>query len=148
MRVVLLTLVVGCTSSASYGPPTAQTEIELSEDGGFAGPANSQSVHLVGTNVVFGSGQSTSNAIVSTDNVAEIIHTLEGIDFLDIHGDYTTCALPATDASTATFHVTLEAGANSVSAYLGCSGGTFDDLDTARGKIFDLTGYTAWRTGS
>ncbi len=147
MRVVLLTLVVGCTS-ASYGPPTAQTEIELSEDGGFAGPGNSQSVHLVGTNVVFGAGQSTSNAIVSTDNVAEIIHTLEAIDFLDIHGDFTTCTMEATDATTMMFHVTLEAGANNVSAYRGCSGGTFDDLDTARGKIFDLTGYTAWRTGS
>lgn len=147
MRVALLTLIVGC-SSASYGPPTAQTEIELSEDGGFAGPANSQSVHLVGTNVVFGAGQSTSNAIVSTANVAEIIHTLEGIDFLDLHGDFTTCTLAATDASTARFHVTLQAGANNLVVYLGCHGGTFDDLETARGKIFELTGFTAWRTGS
>jgi hypothetical protein len=147
MRVVLFTCLVACTST-NYGPPTAQTEIELSEDGGFAGPANSQSVHLVGTNVVFAVGQSNSNAIVSTDNVAEIIHTLEAIDFLDIHGDYTTCPQAATDASTATFHVNVEAGTNDVSAYLGCSGGTFDDLDTARGKIFDLTGFTAWRTGT
>jgi len=147
MRVVLLTILAAC-SSTSYGPPTAQTEIMLSEDGGFAGPANSESVHLVGTNAVFALGQSTSSATVTTDNVAEIIHSLEAIDFLDIHGDFTTCPQPATDASTATFHVILEAGTNDVSAYLGCGGGTFDDLDAARTKIFDLTGFTTWRTGT
>jgi hypothetical protein len=147
MRVVLLSLLVACTST-NYGPPTAQTEIELSEDGGFAGPANSQSVHLVGTNAVFAFGQGTGSATVTTDNVAEIIHALEAIDFLDIHGDLTTCPQPATDASTATFRVAVNAGTNDVSAYLGCSGGTFDDLGTARTKIFDLTGFTAWHTGS
>ena len=76
MRAFVLTLVAACAST-DYGPPTAQTEIQVSEDGGFAGPANTRSVHVIGTTAAYARGSRTATQPVSNDNVAAMIHALE-----------------------------------------------------------------------
>ncbi|MFT3692098.1 MAG: hypothetical protein QM831_03085 [Kofleriaceae bacterium] len=137
---------VACTSSSpDYGPPTSSTAISLTRSGGFAPPGtNEQSVAIVGSNVTFMSSGMTEQATIETADVAAIIDAMQQIDFLDLKGDYSTCATPATDAPDAHFVVTLDAGSNDLSFYTGCSGGVFDDLQKLEQTIFDRSGFSAW----
>jgi hypothetical protein len=143
MRFALLGCVLAACSS-SYGPVTSQTDIQLDEDGGFTGPGHGQSVHIVGTAASYESGGRTGGATLATDQVDGIIGALEDVDFLGLAPDFTTCTGAASDAPTATFRASLTAGTNTVHLYLGCNGGTFDELADLRTQIFERSGFTAW----
>jgi hypothetical protein len=142
-RSLILVGVVACTSP-NYGAPTAQTDIRVSEDGGFAGPNAGWSVHILGSTVAFTSQTRNGTATVTTDEVATIIHALEDMSFLDLHGDYELCDNAPTDMPVADFTATLATGTNTVSFYTGCKGGTFDDLSRLETTIQDRSGWTAW----
>lgn len=142
-RPVALCFLVGC-GAPSYGTPTDTTTIDLAEGGGFSGQF-SRGVRIEGTTATYRSGGTTVRVTIATMDVAEIIHALEKIEFLDLDADYTTCSNPASDDFSATINVVLSAGAHTVSHYLGCSGGVFDDLRWLDEQIYDLSGFTAWR---
>jgi hypothetical protein len=131
-----------------YGPPTASTMIELQESGGFAGPANRHGVRIVGTTATYSSGSRSEQVTLETADVAAIIDALEGIDFLDLQDDYTTCEPVVADAESATIAVTVSAGSHTVNHYLGCTGGMFDKLEQLERQIFQLSGYNDWTGGS
>lgn len=137
--------VAGCSSSNSpdYGPPSATTAIELVQTGGFAA-GNVRSVKIVGTAATYTAGDRTDQATIAAADVAAMIDALEQVDFLALHGDYTTCANPSTDQANVTITVALAAGTNRVVHYLGCSGGTFDDLAALDAQIFEDSGFVAW----
>jgi hypothetical protein len=141
---IALCFLVGCGAS-NYGAPTDTTTIDLAEDGGFSGQF-SKGVRVEGTAATYRSGGTTDHAMIATMDVAEIIHALEKIEFLDLDADYTACSNPASDDFSATINVALSAGAHTVRHYLGCSGGVFDDLRWLDQRIYDLSGFTAWRT--
>jgi len=143
-RSLLLVGLVACGTSADYGAPTAQTDIRLSKDGGFAGPGNGSSVRILGTTATFMSSGRNGTATVSTDDVAAIIGALEDASFLDLHGSYTECTGAATDLPVAQVTATVTAGTNMLSFYTGCTGGTFDDLQRVEKTIEDRSGFTAW----
>jgi hypothetical protein len=142
-RSFILVGVLACTS-ADYGAPTAQTDIRLAKDGGFAGPASGSSVRILGTTATFMSAGRNGTATMSTDDVAAIIGALEDASFLDLHGSYTECMNAPTDMPVAQVTATLAAGTNMLSFYTGCKGGTFDDLQHIEKTIEDRSGFTAW----
>src|SRR4051812_21391449 len=146
-RSVFLVGLVACTS-ADYGSPTAETDIRLTKDGGFGGPAFGSSVRIIGTTATFTSAGRNGTATVSTENVAAIIGALEDARFLDLHGSYSECTDAATDLPVASVTATVTASTNMLSFYTGCMGGTFDDLQHIDKTIEDRSGFTAWVSGS
>lgn len=138
----LLACVAGCTSAADYGAPTAETDIALTEDGGFAPPGTHASgFHLVGTLVTYlGSDGSTESAQLSTDVVADMIAELEDVEFLSI-GDLSGCKVVGADAPYATITADLSAGSNEVGYDLNCDLRNVSQLIT---RLYELSGFTAW----
>lgn len=142
---MLILLAAGCGGTPDYGPPTATTQITVSRSGGFAPPGtNTQSAAISGSTVTFTASTLTDTAAISSADVAAIIDAMQAIDFLELKGDYGTCASPATDAPDTRITASLAAGTNDVSFYTGCSGGVFDDLATLQDTVFDRSGFTAW----
>jgi hypothetical protein len=142
---MILCGVAGCSSSSApdYGPPSATTTIELAQTGGFVA-SNARGVKIVGTVATYTAADRTDQATIATADVAAMIDALEQVDFLALHGNYTTCANPSTDLPNVTITVALAAGTNSVMHYLGCGGGTFDDLAALDEHIFEDSGFAAW----
>jgi hypothetical protein len=143
---IALCFLVGCGGAPDYGPPTDATTIDVIESGGFAGQADIRGVRIEGTAATYHSGDAAVHATIATAEVAEIIHALETVEFLDLDGDYTTCRHSDSDAFEVTIDVVLSAGAQMVSHYLGCHGGVFDYLRRLDQQIYDLSGFTAWST--
>jgi hypothetical protein len=138
----------GCGSQArdSYGTPTDTTMISLEQTGGFI--ANrSLGVAIVGTTASYHQNGMTGQGTVATADLATMIQALEDIQFLSLNSDYTSCKNQATDFPTATIDVTLSSGSNMVRHYLGCKGGTFDELADLENQIADLSGLSDWVNG-
>jgi hypothetical protein len=143
-----LSAAIGCGSQArdSYGTPTDTTMISLEQTGGFV--ANrSLGVQIAGTAASYHQNGTTGQGTVATADVATLVQALEDIQFLSLDSDYTSCKNQATDFPTATIAVTLSAGSNMVRHYLGCKGGTFDDLAALENQIADLSGLSDWVNG-
>jgi len=143
-----LCFLIGCTTSSddmpSYGTPTETTTIDLIQVDGFAPAPSNLEVHIAGTAVTYRYGNTTEHATIAIENVAEIIHALEVVEFLDLDASYSTCEQPASDAPAVTINVALPAGSQMVSHFVGCSGGVFDKLQRLDQQIFELSGFNAW----
>lgn len=145
LRSLFLLSLAACTTP-DYGTATAQTDIRLAKDGGFGGPANANSIRILGTTATFTAAGRNGTAAVTKDDVDAIIGAFEDAGFLDLHGSYTECVGAPTDMPIADMTATLTAGTNTISYYTGCQGGTFDDIQHADKVITDRSGFTAWLT--
>ncbi len=138
MRLLLATLLAACASSPDYGAPDAATSIAVDESGGLVGPGgNHTGVHLEGTLATYVSGAMTETAMLTTDQVAAMIHALEDVGFLGLHSSTEVCAA---DAPTVAIDAAVAAGTNHVEHSLGCDA-SLDHLDQ---QLFDISGLSAW----
>jgi hypothetical protein len=144
--VFALCLIAAC-GSPDYGQPTDSTSIELSQSGGFGGPSNARGVRIVGLNVTYTKGGTSTPRQIERSQVGDILHALEAVDFLDLQSDYTTCTPMTSDAETVTISVMIGVGIHSLRHSLGCMGGVFDQLQDLDRKIYNLSGYDAWAAG-
>ena len=135
-------VVAGCSSSSDYGPPTSDTEIALSEAGGFVPPGtNASGFHLIGTLASYTRGDgATGSAELSSDVVADMIVELEKVEFLDI-GDLSNCKQVGADGPLATISADLTAGSNEVDYDTNCD---LRDLSQLITRLFELSGFTTW----